>query len=149
MEFHWIGKNSLKAFAKPSPDLSEVAVSPSLELPRMPRFDVFEMGVLRVDQQPRGDRERSALGLGGQSAKAERTADPHRPAENLACELHNAGKLGGATAQDNSRPRLCGKGGIGKPVPDHLKNLLGALANDVGDRRARHQLRGVAFVVAG
>ena len=48
----------------------------------MPRFDVFEMSVLRIDQEARGHRERRALGLVGQPAETERAADPHRPAEN-------------------------------------------------------------------
>src|ERR1700722_17464642 len=136
MEFEWVGKNQSKAFAKPSPDLSKVAVSPGLELPGMPRFDVFEMGVLRVDQKPGGNRERRALGLVGQPAETERTADPHRTAENLACKFRNTGELGCAAAQHDARPRLCCKGGISQPVPDHLKNLLGALADDVCDRGA-------------
>ena len=72
--------DSSEALAKPSSDLSEIAVSPCPELPRMPRFDVFEMSVLRIDQQTRGNRERRALGLIGQPAKAERAADPDRPA---------------------------------------------------------------------
>ena len=53
----------------------------------MPRFDVFKMSVLRIDQQARGHRERRALGLVGQPAEAERTADPHRPAEDLGGEF--------------------------------------------------------------
>src|SRR5258708_24768162 len=112
MEFEWVGVNSSEAFAKPSPDLSEVAVSPCLELPRMPRFDVFKMSVLRVDQESGGDRERRALGFARQPIKTERTSDPHRPAENLACELHEAGELGCAAAQGNSRPRFGRNGGL-------------------------------------
>src|ERR1700761_2940386 len=101
MEFEWVGKDSSEAFAKPSPDLSEVAVSPCLELPRMPRFDMFEMSVLRIDQQARRDRERRALGLVGQPAEAERAADPHRTAENLGGEFGKTGQLRSSAAEDD------------------------------------------------
>src|SRR4030088_707863 len=106
------GKDSSEALAKPSSDLSEIAVSPCPELPRMPRFDVFKMSVLRVDQEPCGNRERRALRLVGQPAETERTADPHRPAQDPGCKFGKAGKLRGATAQHHPRLWLCGKGGI-------------------------------------
>ena len=53
---HGCGKDSSEALAKPSSDLSKIAVSPCLELPRMPRFDVFKMSVLRIDQKARWNR---------------------------------------------------------------------------------------------
>src|SRR5229473_8612461 len=136
-------KDSSEALAKPSSDLSEIAVGPCPELPRMPRFDVFKMSVLRIDQEARGDRERRALGLIGQPAEAERAADPHRPAENPGCKFGKAGELRCATAQDHPCPRLCRKGGIREPVPDHFKNLLGAVPDDVRDRGMGHDLREV------
>ena len=102
----------------------------------MPRFDVFEMCVLRIDQQARGHRERGTLGLIGQPAEAERAADPDRPVENVGSEFDSTGELRRAAAQDNPRPRLCRKGGIREPVPDHFKNLLGAMPDDVRDRGA-------------
>jgi hypothetical protein len=80
VEVEWVGNDSSEALAKPSSDLSEIAVSPCPELPRMPRFDVFEMRVLRIDQQTRGNRERRVLGFTGEPAKAERAADAYRPA---------------------------------------------------------------------
>src|ERR1700736_446560 len=109
VEVEWVGKDSSEALAKPSSDLSEIAIGPCLELPRMPRFDVFKMSVLGVDQQTRGHRERRALRLIGQPAKAERTADTHRAAENLGGKFDKAGELRRAPAQDNSRLRLCGE----------------------------------------
>ena len=66
----WSVERSSEALAKPSSDLSEIAVSPCPELPRMPRFDVFQMSVLRIDQQAGRHRERGALGLVGQPAEA-------------------------------------------------------------------------------
>jgi len=47
----------------------------------MPRFDMFKMSVLRIDQEARGDREGRALSLVGQAAEAERATDPDRPAD--------------------------------------------------------------------
>src|SRR5487761_2237423 len=112
VKVEWCGKDSSEALTKPASDFSEIAVSPCPELPRMPRFDVFKMSVLGIDQQARGNRERRALRLIGEPAKAERTADPHRPAENPGCEFEGAGELRSAAAQHNSRLRLCRKGRI-------------------------------------
>src|SRR6202041_2520895 len=110
VEVEGCGKGSSEALTKPSSDLSEIAVSPCLQLPRMPRFDVFKMSVLRIDQEARRHRERRALGLVGEPAKAERTADSYRTAENSGCKLGDAGELRSAAAQDNWRPRLCRNG---------------------------------------
>src|SRR4051812_20785218 len=105
MEFQVQGlrNGSSEALAKPSSDLSEIAVGPCPKLPRMPRFDVFKMSVLRVDQQARWHRERRALGFARQPSETERTADAHRALEDLACKFGNAGKLRGAAAEDNPR----------------------------------------------
>jgi hypothetical protein len=115
----------------------------------MPRFDVFKMSVLRIDQETRGNREGRALRLIRQPAKTERAANTDRPAENLGCKFENAGELRGATAQDNSRLWLCRKGRIRQAVPDHLKNLLGTMPDDARDRGTGHDLRNIALVVAG
>src|SRR5580692_2712307 len=97
----------------------------------MPRFDMLKMSVLRIDQEPGGHRERGVLGLVREPAEAERAANPHWAAENLARQFDNAGELRGAAAQDNSGFGLRRKRGIRKPVADHFKNLLGALPDDV------------------
>ena len=75
--------------------------------------------------------------------------DPDGAAKNLGGELRNAGELRRAAAQHDSRLGLRGKGGSGKPVPDHLKNLLDAVADNVRDRGTGHDLRSIQFVVAG
>src|SRR5258708_6059076 len=111
VEVEWVEKDSSEALAKPSSDLSEITVGPCPELPRMPRFDVFKMSVLRIDQEARRDRERRALHLIGQPAETERAADPHRPAENPGGKFGKAGELRRAPAQDHPCPRLCRKGG--------------------------------------
>src|SRR5215475_12277783 len=129
------GNRSSEALAKPSSNLSEIAaVGPCSELPRMPRFDMFELSVLRVDQKPGGDRERRGLRLTGQPAKAKRPADADRTAEYLSCEFDEAGELRGSAAQDDLPPGLSRKGRIRKPVPDHFKNLLRTVADDIGNR---------------
>src|SRR6202022_2607294 len=130
-------KGSSEALTKPSSDFSEIAVSPCPELPRMPRFDVFKMSVLRIDQEARGHREGRALRLIGHAAEAERATDPDRPVEDPGGQFDGAGELRSAAAQDNPRPRLCRKGGIREPVPAHFKNLLGGMPDDVRDRGAR------------
>ena len=115
----------------------------------MPRFDMLKVGVLGIDQETRGDRERRAFRLIGQPAEAERTADPHRPAEDLGRKLDQADKLRGAAAQHDSRLGFRRKGRIRKPVPDHFKNLLGAMPYNVGDRGAGYNLGSFPLVVAG
>src|SRR3954464_7059132 len=114
MEFQVQGlrNGSSEALAKPSSDLSEIAVGPCPKLPRMPRFDMFKMSVLRIHQEARRHRERRALGFARQPSETKRAADAHRPAEDLACKLANAGELRGAAAQHNPRPRLRRKRGI-------------------------------------
>src|SRR4051794_30867930 len=92
-------KDSSEAFAKPSPDLSEIAVSPCPKLPRMPRFDMFKMSVLRIDQQARRHRKGCALGLAGQPSETKGSPDPHRTFQDLSCQFGNAGQLRGAAAQ--------------------------------------------------
>src|ERR1700742_1501261 len=98
MEFQVQGlrNGSSEALAKPSSDLSEIAVGPCPKLPRMPRFDMFKMSVLRIDQEARRHRERCAFGLGGQPSEAERAADAHRTLEDRACQFGDAGELRGA-----------------------------------------------------
>src|ERR1700722_6908441 len=117
------GKDSSEALSKPSSDLSEIAVGPCPGLPRMPRFDMFKMSVLRVDQEAGGDREGSPLGFVRQPAKTERAADANRPVEDPRGQFKRAGELAGAAAQDHTGFRLCRKGRIRKPAPDPLKNL--------------------------
>ena len=97
----------------------------------MPRFDMFKMSVLRIDQEARGDRKRRPLGLVAQFAETERATDTDRAVEDSRGKLKGAGELRGATAQDDTRFRLRRKGRIRKPVPDHLKNLLGTRPDDV------------------
>src|SRR6201993_4342619 len=102
MEFQVQGlrNGSSEALAKPSSDLSEIAVSPCPELPRMPRFDMFKMSVLGVDQEPRRRREGGVLGLARQPPEPERTADAHRPSQNLGRQFGNAGELRSAARED-------------------------------------------------
>src|SRR6185437_1043752 len=134
VKFACCGKQSSEALAKPSSDLSEITVRPCLELPRMPRFDMFEVSVLRVDQQAGRRREGSGLGLVGKAAEAERTADTHRPVEDLGGELRDTGELRGAAAEHDAGLRLRREGGILEPVAHHFENLLDAVLDDVRNR---------------
>jgi hypothetical protein len=93
MEICKLTENSSEALPEPSSDLSEIAVRPCPDLPRAPRFNMFQMRVLRIHQQPGGNGERSAFGLIGQAAEAERTADADRAAEDASAEFGNASKL--------------------------------------------------------
>src|ERR1700692_946931 len=61
-----------EALAKPSSDPGDVAAGPRHEMPRFPRFEVFEMRRLRIDQEAGRDREGRAPGVLRQAADAER-----------------------------------------------------------------------------
>src|SRR5271169_401268 len=134
VKVEWAGKDSSEALTKPSSDFSEIAVSPCSELPRMPRFDVFKMSVLGIDQEPGGNREGRALRLVGQPAEAERATDSDRPVEDPGGKLKGSGELRSPAAQYHSRLWFCRKGRIREPVPDHFKNLLGTMPDNVRDR---------------
>src|ERR1700730_3229057 len=71
------GQSLLEALAKPSSHLRKIAVGPRHELSRTPRFELFEMRHLWIDEEAGRDRERRPLGGLGKSADAERPADPH------------------------------------------------------------------------
>src|SRR5579863_5575140 len=130
------GKDSSEALAKPSSDFAKIAVGPCPQLPRVPRFDMFEMSVLRVDQKAGGHSEGCALGLVGKAAEAERATDSNRAVENTCGEFQRSGELTGTPTEDDARFRFRRKGRIRKPVPDHLKNLLGTMPDNVCDRGA-------------
>src|ERR1700742_2203591 len=100
------GKDSSEALTKPSSDFSKITVGPCPELPRVPRFDMLEMSVLRIDQQAGGHREGSALGLVGKTAETERAADSHGPVEDPGREFQRSGELAGAAGEDDTCFRL-------------------------------------------
>src|ERR1700678_2191592 len=50
-----------EAFAKPSTPPGDVT-APCLEVPRPPRLEALKMRKLRIDQEPRRNRERRSLG---------------------------------------------------------------------------------------
>src|SRR6266498_4952793 len=100
------GQSPLEALAKPSSHPREITVGPRHELSRAPRFELFEMRHLRIDQEPGRDRERRALGGFGKSRDAERTADPHPASENAGGDLRQSGELARASRQHHASPRV-------------------------------------------
>ena len=90
-ECRWPGRGQLvfagplsEALPKPSSDPSDVAAGPCRGVPRVPRFVVFVMCCLRIDEEARGGREGRPFGGLRQSGNAERPTDPDRAAENAA-----------------------------------------------------------------
>ena len=73
-------RGSSEALAQPSSDPGDVAAGPCQSVPRLPRFEMFEMRHLRINQQTRRDGEGRALGHFRQAGNAERPADRNRPA---------------------------------------------------------------------
>src|ERR1700721_1385565 len=86
---------SSEALAKPSSDPGDVAAGPRHEMPRFPRFEVFEMRRLRIDEEAGRDREGRALGVLRQAADAERPTDSYWAGEKRGAKLGQAGWLAG------------------------------------------------------
>src|ERR1700760_1324334 len=95
-------KDSSEALTKPSTDFSKIAVGPCLQLPRVSRFDMFEVSVLRINQKAGGHRERGAFGLVGKPAEAERAADAHRAVEDSGGEFQRSRELASAPGEDDT-----------------------------------------------
>ena len=99
-------------------------------MPRSPRFEMFEMRRLRIDQQAGGDREGRPLGRLRQPGDAERPADADRPVEDARGELRQAGELAGAAGQDDARARLGRERRSREAVAHHFQNFLDARLDD-------------------
>src|SRR5215831_16316444 len=98
-----------EALPEPSPDSCEVTVRPCHQLPRSPRFEMFEMRRLGIDEQPGGSGESRAFGGLRQAGYAERAPDPRLAAENARGELGHAGELAGAPGEDHAAARIGGE----------------------------------------
>src|SRR5690348_5263415 len=95
-----------EAFAQPSSDLRDVAAGSCHQMPRSPRFEVFEMRRLRVDQESRRDGKRRSLSRIRQSAQSERTPDTHGTIQNSTRQFRQADELARAAGQHDTRARL-------------------------------------------
>ena len=67
----WFWELGSEAFAQPSSDPCHVTARSCHQLPRSPRFEVFKMCRLRVDQQARRHGESRALGRFRQARRAQ------------------------------------------------------------------------------
>ena len=95
-------------------------------MPRSPRFEVFKMRRLRIDQQSGRGREGRAFRRIRQAGKAERTTDANRASENSCCEFWQANQLARAAAEDGATGGDSGSVQLGwslaeTPVPVMLK----------------------------
>ena len=118
------------------------------QLPRSPRFEMFEMRRLRIDQQSGRDGEGRPLGRFRQTGNSERPADADRTAEDARRKFRQAGELARAAGQHHAAARLGRERRRRQPVAHHFENLLDARPDDAHQRRARHELRRLAIVVA-
>src|SRR5262245_58697520 len=76
-----------ETLAQPAPDPGYVACCRRAVLPRMPRFEMFKMRGLRIDQEPGQGRKRRALRDVGQAGDAERTSECNGSAEDVGGEI--------------------------------------------------------------
>src|ERR1700722_9502704 len=131
----WKLFGSSEALAKPSSDPGDVAAGSRHEMPRFPRFEVFEMRRLRIDQEAGRDREGRALGVLRQAADAERPADSYRARENAGGELGQAGELARPAREHDARARLGRERRIGEPVAHHFEDLFHPRLDDAREAR--------------
>src|SRR5581483_11702552 len=137
-----------EALAKPLSDAGEVTARTGHYWPPAPLLEVLEMRRLRIDQKTCRDREGCAFGRLRQSGNAERPADAHRTAENARRQIRQSGELAGAAGEDDVAALLGRERRGGELVAHHFEDFLDPRLDDVSERRPRHELRGVAFVVA-
>ena len=138
-----------EAFAQPSSDPCHVAARSCHQLPRSPRFEVFEMRRLRVDQAgpppPRrpapwplpASRRAPAGGRYARDACRMRAARSAMPVSWLAPPVSTtrAARLG------RERRR-------GETVAHHFQDFLDPRLDDAHQRRPRDELRRLALVIS-
>src|SRR5262245_7727605 len=142
------GQSPLEALAKPSSHPREITFRPGHELSRAPRFELFEMRHLGVDQEPGRDRECRTFGSLGQSRDAERPAHAHPARENARGGLGQPRELARAAGQHHARTRIRRKRRGGEPVAHHFQNFLDAGADDAHEGGAGDDVRRLALVLA-
>src|SRR4051794_37575229 len=138
---------SSEALPQPSSDPCEISACSCRRMPRSPRFEMFEMHRLRIDEQTRRHRKGRSFGFLRQPRNAERPADAHGPAENLPGQLHQSGELTGAAGENHPAARLGRERRVRQPVTNHLQNFFDPRLDDAHKRRARDELRRFAIVV--
>src|SRR5579872_7159501 len=137
-----------EALAKPLPDAGEIAARSGHEVPLPLRFEMFEVGRLRVDQKAGRHGKSRALGRLRQPRYAERPADPHRPAENARREVRQPGELARPAGEDQMATPIGREQRSRKAVAHHFQDLFDTRLDDVHQGGARHELSGVALVFA-
>src|SRR4051812_42451612 len=138
---------SSEALPQPSSDPCEISACSCRRMPRSPRFEVFEMHRLRIDEQTRRHRKGRSFGFLRQPRNAERPADAHRPAENLPGQLYQSGELTGAAGENHPAARLGRERRVRQPVTNHFQNFFDPRLDDAHKGRARDELRRFAVVV--
>src|SRR6266540_3194933 len=88
-----------EALPQPLPDPREIGVRPRHQLPRVPRFAVFEIGKLGVHGEPGRDCKGRPLRGFRQSGKPERAADAHLALEDARGKLGQPVELAGAAGE--------------------------------------------------
>src|SRR5215469_2455285 len=113
----------------------------------MPRFKMFEMRRLWVDEQARRDRKGRSLGRIRSAGDPQRAPKPYWAAEQPGRQFRQSVELAGSAGQDHvtapvGRDRACGQA-----VTDHFKDFLDPWSDDVHYRRPRYELRLLALVL--
>src|SRR6516162_10124523 len=136
-----------ETLAKPTSDAGEVAARTCLGVAPTPRFEMFEMRRLGVDQQPCRHGEGCALGGVREAGDAKRPADAHRAAEHARGKVRQAGELARAAGQHHMAAAFGSERRRGETIAHHFENLFDARLDDLIQCRARHELSLVALVV--
>src|SRR5262249_13259507 len=136
-----------ETLAKPSSDASEIPARAGHELPLTPRFEMFEMRRLRVDEQARCDRKGRAPSRLRRAGNAEWTSEPHRTSNHPGRQFRQAVELAGAPSQDHMPPPIGHNRTCSQAVTHHFENFLNARFDDAHQRRVRYKLRLLALVL--
>src|SRR5262245_45687239 len=94
-----MGWGSSKALPQPTSDLGDIAACPCQSAPRMPRFEMFEVGHLGIHKQAGRDGKGRALGNIGQTGNSEGAADRDWPRQNMRGEIGNAAQQTAAAGE--------------------------------------------------
>src|SRR4029450_7968418 len=152
-----------EAFAQPSSDPCHVTARSCHQLPRTPRFEVFEMRCLWVDKQacrhrkgrpfsrfgetrPAPPRKGRPFTRFGQTSHAQGTTYSYGTPQDARGEISESVELARTARQHDAAAWLCREGGRSQPITHHLEDFLDPGLDDAHKRCSRDKLRGLALL---
>src|SRR4029453_17212022 len=135
-----------EAFTQPSSDPCHVTARSCHQLPRTPRFEVFEMRCLWVDKQACRHRKGRPSSRFGQTSHAQGTTYSYGTPQDTRGEISESVELARTARQHDAAAWLCREGGRSPPTAHHLEDFLDPGLDDAHKRCSRDKLRGLALL---